>query len=377
VTIRVGINLLWLVPEVAGGSEGSTTETLRAIAKRGDADIRHTLFVLEPFLDAHPDLAATFETVAMPLSGRAKALRVVGESTWLARATRRHGIDLVHHAGGTVPPVRTAPSVLTIHDLQPFDLPENFSPIKRRYLHVAVGRSARAARLVLTPSEFVRRSVIDRFGLAADRVLAIPHGVERLTRGTPVDVLRERYDLPGPWFLHPAITYPHKNHEVLVRAFPEVLAAHPDATLVLTGAAGSHEAKVMAAVDRLGLPTRVRRTGRISGADVAGLYDGATGLTFPSVYEGFGLPVLEAMARGCAVVAADATALPEVVGTAGRLLAADDVHAWSQAMIELIEDDAERERLRAAGLARAAELTWDHTAAAVVAAHRRALELSS
>jgi alpha-1,3-rhamnosyl/mannosyltransferase len=370
---EVGINLLWMVPDVAGGSETSTTETLRALARVADPDIRYTVFALAPYTAAHPDLVDAFETITMPLSGRAKGLRVVGESTWLARQVRRRRLELVHHAGGTVPPLRTAPSIVTIHDLQPFDHPEHFHPIKRTYLHIAVPRSARAAALILTPSEFVRRSVIDTLGIAPGRVVAILHGASTPRPGTSVEEVRARYRLPGPWFLYPVITYPHKNHRVLVEAFAAVARAHPDATLVLTGGAAGAEDALSASIERLGLGARVRRPGRIPEADLHGLYDGATGLAFPSTYEGFGLPVLEAMARGCAVLAADATALPEVVGSGGTLLPPDDVPAWSKAMIELIDRPEERQRLAAAGLARAAELTWDRTGRAVGAAHHRVL----
>ncbi len=370
---RIGVNLLWLVPGVVGGSEESTTSTLLALAERGDADLHYTVFAHPELARAHPEIAARFDIVTMPLPRAARGLRVVGESTWLAWATRRRRIDLVHHAGGTMPPLRTAPGALTVHDLQPFDLPGNFGPAKRAYLAALVPRSVRSARVVITPSEFVRRSVIERFSVDPNRVRTVHHGVAAPSAGTPVPELRDRFGLPGPFVLFPAITYPHKNHRFLVEAFAAVAAAHPDARLVLAGRAAQCEGEVMDAVRRLGLSDQVRRTGRVAAADLAGLYDGATALTFPSTYEGFGLPVLEAMARGCAVIASDAAALPEVVGQAGLLLAPDDRDGWSDAMIQLIEDGAERDRLVVRGRARAAELTWDRNAEGVVAALRAAL----
>jgi alpha-1,3-rhamnosyl/mannosyltransferase len=369
----VGVNLLWLVPGVVGGSEESTTSTLLALAGRGDADLRITLFALDELARAHPELADRFDIVTLPLAGAARPLRVVGESTWLAWSARRHRVALVHHAGGTMPLLRSVPGALTVHDLQPFDLPENFTRAKRAYLGALVPRSVRAARVVITPSEFVRRSVIERFSVEPSRVRTVHHGVAAPSVGTPVDELRDRFGLPGPFALFPAITYPHKNHRFLVEAFAAVAAAHPDARLVLTGGAAQSEGDVMTTVRRLGLDDHVRRTGRVSTADLAGLYDGATALTFPSTYEGFGLPVLEAMARGCAVIASDAAALPEVVGQAGLLLAPDDRDGWSDAMLKLIEDGAERDRLVTRGIARAAELNWERNAEGVSAALRAAL----
>ena len=157
----------------------------------------------------------------------------------------------------------------------------------------------RGARLVAVPSEFVRRTVVDRVGVDPERVVVIPHGVGALGRAHPAPtVVAERYRLDGPVVLYPAITYPHKNHAVLIDAFAAVVEAHPDALLVLPGGRGDEEDRVRGQVERLGLTDRVRRTGRISAADVAGLYRAAAVVAVPSRYEGFGLPAVEAMAYG-------------------------------------------------------------------------------
>ncbi len=152
--------------------------------------------------------------------------------------------------------------------------------------------------------------------------------------------------------LYPAITYPHKDHATLVAAFARALVDHPTAVLVLTGRADAAEAAVAEQIDRLGIAGRVRRLGRVPAADVAGLYDLATVVAVPSRYEGFGLPAAEAMAHGAPVVAADATALPEVVGDAGRLVAPGDVVAWGEALGEILGDPVLRQRLSEAGRVR-------------------------
>jgi alpha-1,3-rhamnosyl/mannosyltransferase len=370
----VGINLLWLVPGEVGGSEESTLASVRALAARPDLELDLRLFVLEPLLAAHPDVAAALRTEVLPISGRARWARIAAETSWLAARSR--GLDLVHHAGGTAPPLRGAPYVLTLHDLQPLERRATHGALKRAYLGAAIPPSVRGARLIAVPSEFVRRSVLARFGTDPDRVVVVPHGVGALEQPTPADVVAARYRLDGPVVLYPAITYPHKNHAVLVDAFARVVASHPDALLVLTGGRGSEEDSVRDQIDRLGLRERVRRTGRISAADVAGLYAAAAVVAVPSRYEGFGLPAVEAMAYGAPVVAADAAALPEVVGEAGRLVAPDDVDAWAATIGELLDSPAERDHLRTEGRARAGRYTWSANAAALADLYRRALEAS-
>jgi alpha-1,3-rhamnosyl/mannosyltransferase len=369
----VGVNLLWLVPGVVGGSEEYTIRTLLGLAEQGTDDFELTVFCLRAFVDAHPEVADVFETVTLPLTGREKSMRLAAESSWLGYQSLHHELDLMHHAGGIMPPLRGAPGVLTIHDLQPIVMPEHFNPVKRNFSRIAIPRSAKAARLVLTPSEFTRQSVIDVLDAEPDRVVVVPHGVAPTpAEATPADELRDRYDIDRPYFVFPAITYPHKNHLLLVRALPAV----PDALLVLTGGAAQVEDEVLAEADALGVADRVRRPGRVPRVDLDGLLDGATALLFPSLFEGFGAPVLEAMTRGCPVVAADTTALPEVVGDAGILLPPDEPEEWSRVMLDLLANESRRQGLAEAGRARAALFTWGRSADALRAAYELALVAS-
>lgn len=368
----IGINLLWLVPGQVGGSEESTLASVRALVDQADPDRDLRLFVLEPMLRSHPDLVDALPVEVLPMSGRARWGRVAAETSWLALRSR--GFDLLHHAGGTAPPLRAAPYVLTLHDLQPLEATATHGVLKRAYLNLAIPPSVTGARLTIVPSDFVRRSVLSRLSIDPDRVVVVPHGVDVLAHPTPADVLTERYRLDGPVILYPAITYPHKNHGLLVEAFAEVHRQRPDALLVLTGGRGGEEDRLRAQIDRLGLRHRVRRTGRISAADVAGLYDLAAAVAVPSRYEGFGLPAIEAMAYGAPLVAADVTALPEVVGEAGVLLPVDSPSAWADALVTLLDDAAERERLANLGRAQAARFTWSANATALAGVYRRALD---
>ena len=357
--LRVGVNLLWLVPGVVGGSEEYTTRLIAAMQEKTPSDdVELTLFVLRPFVDVYPDLAAAHDTVVCPLSGRLKPIRIAAEATWLAREARRRKVDLLHHAGGTMPLIRATPSIVTIHDLQPLLLPGNFLRSKHAYLRWRLPAAAKRALLVTTLTEYTKQSIVDRLDVDPDRVVLVSPGYTQTLAEPPIGDPRQTYDITGPFFLYPAITYPHKNHLVLIRAFAKVVEQRTDALLVLTHRAAEAEPEVVELIRSLGLGASIRRLGHIERGDLNWLYRNATALTFPSRFEGFGLPVLEAMGHGCPVIAADATALPEVVGESGVLVGPDDIAGWSAAMIELLHDEPRREWLAEAGIARTAEFRW-------------------
>jgi len=368
---KVGINLLWLVPGVVGGSETYTTRLLNGLVERS-SELDYTLFALPQFADAHPVLAKSFKIAYAPVTGNLKSFRVAGENSWLAVQCRRRHIDLLHHAGGTVPMVRAVRPILTIHDLQYLYYPEYFTKAKLTYLRTMVPRSAEVARLVLTPSEFSRRTVIERLNIDPSIVVVVPHGISPRTVKASSDAL-ERYGISGSFFLYPAITYPHKNHLVLVEAFARVLETHPDTMLVLTGAKGSMEVRIAREVAQLGISDRVLRLGYIPSNDLEALYAEAVALAFPSRFEGFGAPVLEAMARRCPVIASDATALPEVVEDAGYLVSPDNAEQWAHAMEHLLTEESRREELAESGIKRAAEFTWSRAADVLEDSYRHAL----
>jgi glycosyltransferase involved in cell wall biosynthesis len=380
---RVGINLLWMVPGVVGGSETYTARLLGGLAERL-SDLEYTLFALPELASAYPDLARTFPTAYAPVNGRRKPARVVvGENAWLARQCRKRGIDLVHHAGGVIPFVGSARPVLTLHDLQYVFYPEYFTRSKRAWLRAMVPRSAEAARLVLTPSEFTRRTVIERLGIDPSVVVVVPHGMSPGgAPGTRGPDARARFGLAGPFFIYPAATYPHKNHLLLIQAFAELLRVHPEATLVLTGAKGSSqwgtahstEGAIAEEMRKLGIEERVRALGYVAQHELEQLYEAAVALVFPSRFEGFGAPVLEAWSRGCAVIAADAAALPEVVGDAGFLLSPDNPLEWAHAMQALLEDEDLRGVHERAGAERLKRFSWARSADVLEDSYRHALE---
>jgi glycosyltransferase involved in cell wall biosynthesis len=371
--VRVGVNLLWMVPGEVGGSETWMSGLLGHLAAHRTAH-EVVLFAPDAVLEAHPELAPLEVVRAPDRVGPSRPFRVLAESTWLPLAARRAGVDVFHHPGGTLPSVRGRPAVLTVHDLQPLVMPENFAATKRAYLRTRLGPSVRKARVVTAVSEYTRDELRSRLEVPDARLMVTPPAIDPdpppLAGAGPDEAgdVIDRFGLDRPWFLYPAITYPHKDHATLVRALAEV----PDALLVLTGGEGPSESEVMALAADTGVADRVRRTGRIDLAALDALYRGAVACTFPSRFEGVGVPVLEAMARGCPVLAADATALPSVVGSAGELLPAGDPEAWAAAMTRLLADEARRTELVEAGRVRVARWSPDASVAKLVAAWDRA-----
>ncbi len=372
--VTVGVNLLWLVPGVVGGSEEYTIRLLRALDETGDHGLRLRLYGQKPLFETHPDLGQRFEAVVAPSAAR-RPIRVGLENTWLAARSSQD--RFVHHAGGVVPFVRRAPAVLTIHDLQPLEMPGHFSWLKRTWLRLMIPFSARSARLVLCPSEFTAERVSTLLGVKPDRVRVVAHGHEPTEPGVldpEVDAgLRARY---GRFLLLPAITYRHKRHADLVIALDQLRDRFPDVSVVITGRPDSEAAELAALTSRLGLTGRVHQLGRIPEDELDALYRSAAALVFPSEYEGFGNPILEAMARGCPVVTSDAGALPEVCGLAGLVVPTGNPVALAQAIARVLDEPHLADELRRAGVERAARFSWDEAGVRLAGCYREALDLA-
>jgi glycosyltransferase involved in cell wall biosynthesis len=383
VTLRIGVNLLWLAPGVVGGSESYAVGLLQRLVERDDIDV--TAYALPSFTESYPDLAAAMRTVTAPLPGGRRVLRRVGvENAWLPSRIRGSMLDLTHHLGGVIPPLCRGTAAVTVHDLQYLAFPEYFSGAKRRYLAATQGPSLERADVVMAISRFTRLDILERFELDESKVVVVPPVVTvapPVTDAARHDV-RETYGLNGDFVLYPAATYPHKNHLMLVRAFAEVAAEH-EATLVFTGATGagqwgsalSTEADIAALAAKLGIAARVRTLGYLPREQLQTLYAEAALLAFPSRFEGFGLPVVEAMAAGCPVLAADATALPELVEGAGLLIDPDDVDEWARQLGRVLAKPTRREELGEAGLRRATELAARDPIVSLVNGYRRAMGL--
>lgn len=361
------MNLLWARPGRVGGSEDYFVRQLLGLQEVAH-DFDLDAYVLPGFVDAHPELHA-INLVEAPLSGQQRPVRVAMEHTWLAAQSARRRTSLMHHGGGSVPAMGTRPAVLTIHDLQWHDYPGYVAPLKLRYLRWSTPKSIRRAQVITTPTAFVKRTVVEAYGVDPNRIVTVRHGMESQLGATATDeaTLRTKYGLgDAPIVVYPAMTHPHKRHDFLVD-----LVAGPwhDVVLVLTGGAGSAEDTLSERIARSGASARVVRTGRVSGDDRDGLIKMALAVAFPSEYEGFGAPALEAMALGTPLIASDRGSLPEVVGGAGLVLPLE-IDAWAGALDAV---SARREALVAAGYARVAEFSTRRSAEDLLAAYRLAL----
>ena len=339
-TLRVGVNLTWIAPGRVGGSEEYLTRQLLGLPTDHGIDLE--LYCTPAFTRAHPELAGRFRVVETPFDRDNRALRIALEHSWLAGRTRE--LDLVHHGGGTMPLVGKRPTVLTVHDLQYLALPEYFSDGRRRYLERMVAASVARATVVATPTEFVRRTVIDAFGAEPEHVVVVPHGVPRIERppDSDLDEVRSRYGLSDRRYLvYPAITHPHKGHRVLI----DMLGSLDDDTaLVLVGGIGAAEPALLEAVATRGVAERVVRTGRIPATDRDALLAGADAMVFPSEYEGFGAPLVEAMELDVPVVCSGATAAREVVDDAAVIVDVRPSAAGAGAVWAAAVADARRRR---------------------------------
>lgn len=271
-------------------------------------------------------------------------------------------VDVVHGTNFVVPPTRKAGRLVTVHDLTALHYPEMCTPTSLRYPHL-VQRAVDEGAWVHAVSNFVAAEVIEHFGVDPDRVVVVPHGIDAPTRthGPPADA--------PPYVLALGTVEPRKDLPGLVRAFDEIAGAYPDLELWIAGPSGWGESQLSEAREAARHGERVKRLGWVD--DPGGLLAGASVLAYPSLYEGFGLPPLEAMAAGVPVVATQAGSLREVAGDAAVLVPPADPVALGDAISRVLQDDALRAGLIERGHERARRFTWDACAAALSDAYER------
>jgi glycosyltransferase involved in cell wall biosynthesis len=289
--------------------------------------------------------------------------------------------DLVHFPQSVMDPLTLSlPCVLTLHDIQQEHHPEFFTAQELWFRQRTYKPSAEKASLIITDSGFTRQTLVEKYQVPATKIFPIFMGVDHtiFRPGHPqedLQRLREKYRLPERFAFYPANTWPHKNHVRLVRAWALLRRrARADCPLVLTGKAREGHKSFLAEVERLGLQREVLFLGYVPRGEMPLLYAAASFLIFPSLFEGFGLPVLEAMASGCPVACSNLTAPPEIAGGAALLFDPYSEEEIAEAAQRLIEDEEIRQALRQRGLERAQEFSWEKTARETLQIYYKAVQ---
>jgi glycosyltransferase involved in cell wall biosynthesis len=277
----------------------------------------------------------------------------------LPRALARHDIDVLWSPYYKAPIYSPCPTVITIHDV--LFLKHGGQRLENAFFKPWARLIGSRASAVLTDSEHSQRDLVTLMGIDPARIAVVPLGVsERFTparRDKAPDMLK-KLGIPENYILTVTNFRPHKNGDFLIRAYARVAERIPDTVLVLAGKRTHESDKLCESAQRLGIGDRVLMPGLISDEDLPALYAGARLFAFPSLHEGFGLPVLEAMASGTPVVSSCTSSLPEVVDEAGRMLAPTDEQAWAEALFDLSTDVTIRHQQIQAGLERASAFTW-------------------
>jgi glycosyltransferase involved in cell wall biosynthesis len=371
--MHVGLNLVFLVPGETGGMEVYARELIPELVAAAP-QMRFTAFVnREAAATTGGPWGQLIPAVTVPVRARNRLEWVRGEQQLLPRLARRAGVDLLHSLGSTAPAWGRHRRVVTIHDLSYRIVPEAHLGLLGLGMRVLVPLAARRADRILVDAAATKADLHHLLGISTEKVDVVPLGL-----GAPSDVpplaeteLRAWLDAgERPILLCVSAKRPHKN---LMRLLGALARIRPDRRplLVLPGYPTAHEQDLRRRVGELGVAGDVRLLGWVDLAQLEGLYAAALGFVFPSLAEGFGLPVLEAMARGLPVACSGRGALAEVAGDAALLFDPESEAEIAASIERLLGDGTERKRLRARGRARAARFSWAASAAGTVRCYER------
>ena len=372
--MKVGINLCHLVPGETGGTELYARRLIEALAALGSS-ARLVVFIprasSEPLRDEA--WASSVELVPLAFDARIRSARVVAEQTMLPLALRRRGLDLLHNVSSFAPAFPGVPQVTTIHDLIYRRFPQTHAGLVSFGMRVLVPLAARRSRRIIAVSEATKRDIVELLGVAPACVDVTYEGPGmREVRPIPEHVLRDRFELGDtPIVLTVSAKRPHKNLERLFEAFAGV---HVDTSpiLVVPGYHTSFEEDLRRRAEAAA-PGRILFTGWLEDDTLEALYRAASCFVFPSLAEGFGLPVLEALVRGVPVACSNATSLPEVAGEAALYFDPLDTGAITVAIERLLREPGLRERLAGAGPERARSFSWEKTARRTLESYQLAI----
>lgn len=383
--MQIAINVEQILQRAPGGIGRYTVELLRGIQRQFPDDIvvpftaRHSVTDIEHAYrlfdldEAHVSLPVVLP-LPRPVLYDSWHLLHFPRLAWCAPSLQ--ACDLVHAPSSAVPPTGDKPLVVTIHDAAFALFPETYPSRGRRFHRIGAEAAARRASLVITGSHSASQEIAQHTSIPIDRIRIVPYGVDHTT-ATPEEIAQTRwkYDLIGcPYVLWVGSLEPRKNVNTLLQAFARfVKTSSQPHHLVLAGPSGWLEKNLIRDDVRTLIGGRLHPVGRVSDVDLRSLYAGADLFAFPSLHEGFGLPVLEAMVQDTPVLCSDITALHEVAGEAALFLTPIDVEAWCDAFERLLSDPLERSRLTSAGHLRSQLFSWERTVLETRAVYEEAL----
>ena len=367
--MRVALNLVFLVPGETGGMETYARELITRFGERRDIEAialvnREAAGARGPWGEAVPERV-------VPVCARNRLEWVRGEQLHVPRMAAAVGADVIHSLASTAPLASRVRRITTIHDLNYRISPETHFGLRRLGMRVLVPAAARRSHRLIVDAESTRRDLAEHLGTPPEKVDVVPLGVNPrpAVDPTPAHELRVRLHLGDrPVLLSVSAKRPHKNLLRLLDAVA-LLPADRRPVLVLPGYRTPHEAELRRRADWNGVQAAFPAW--LPTPDLEGLYALAAAFVFPSLAEGFGLPVLEAMARGVPVACSNRSSLPEVAGDAALLFDPEDPRAMADAIERLLSDPVEAGRLRAAGMTRIQRFGWDRTADLTVESYRR------
>lgn len=373
--MRIGINALFWIPNAMGGTQTYFLNLLRALVCM-DPSNNYLVFLnkdgAKDFRLAFPNLQAK----VCPIPGRPRSLRVLWENAFLPSYTGRCHIDLLHSLGYLAPFGLSIPSIITVMDMIHYIYPDEIEKSKIITWKALFPASLRRADHVISISESVKREIACFFPWAESKTTPIPLGVDHALFRPLLPGEESFYvnDEARQFILAVGSLLPHKNLETLVRAFAMMHKTQPTLQLAIVGMSTSHAPRLRQLSHDLSVEARVRFLGRIADQELIHLYRRARVFVFPSLYEGFGLPLLEAMACGCPVIASNRSSIPEVSKDAAILVDPEDISQLISALTQVLSSEKVSAELRRRGLERAATFTWESTAARTLAVYRHCYE---
>lgn len=354
--LRIAVNALYLLPGGVGGTEIYLRQLLRALARLDDRN-EYLIFTNRETGEDLAPASPRFRHLAQPVQAEIRPLRILYEQSSLPSLIERENVDLVFNPGFTSPKSLHVPVVTVFHDLQHVHHPEFFRKRELPFWNLLLAQAIRSSTKIIAASEATRRDVIEHYHLSEEKVVAIPHGVEEA-----FFTLERDPDPENPFLLCVATLDPNKNIDRLIRVFGSLRGEFPRLKLVLAGMRGGQTAIIESLVEELGLRNSVRITGWIPREEIYSLYSRATAFVFPSTFEGFGLPALEAMAARVPLACSRIDPLVELAGDAAAFFDPKSEQEMAQAIWHLLTQHEAAAQQVARGKIRAATFSWKESA---------------